>query len=314
VRIAVVGAGGVGGYFGGRWAQAGRDVTFLARGPHLEALRSRGLRLVSPLGDAAIPVMAAGSPQEVGPVDLVVLATKSWQMEAAAEELGPMVGPGTLLFGLQNGVEASEVLSRFVPPDQVLGGTCRIISYVESPGVIRHAGVEPTLLFGELSGSRPGVAASVLEQLQGVEGVTLRAAEDILTEIWRKFVFFAPVSGIGSVTRAPMGVIRGVPPVRRLLESAVREVYEVGRALGVRLPETVLAEAMRFIDAVPADGTNSMQRDFRDGRRTELEQLSGAVARLGPQAGVAVPVHTFLYTTLLPLEWRARGTLEFSRT
>lgn len=304
----------MGGYFGGRWAQAGRDVTFLARGPHLEALRSRGLHLISPLGDADVPVVAVGSPKEVGPVDLVVLATKSWQMEAAAEELGPLVGPKTLLFGLQNGVEASEVLARAVPPDQVLGGTCRIISYVESPGVIRHAGVEPTLAFGELRGSRPGVAASVFEHLEGVEGVTLRYAEDILTEIWRKFVFFAPVSGIGSVTRAPMGVIRGVPPVRRLLESAVREVYEVGKALGVGLPDKSLDEAMRFIDAAPADGTSSMQRDFRDGRRTELDQLSGAVARLGPRAGVPVPVHTFLYAALLPLEWKAHGTLEFSRT
>ena len=314
MRIVIVGAGGVGGYFGGRWVEAGLDVTFLARGAHLEALRAEGLRVQSPLGDLRIDVSAVGTAEEVGEADLIFVATKSWQLQAAAEALGPMVGPGTIVLGLQNGVEAAGVLSTFVPPSRVLGGTCRIMSFIERPGVIRHAGVDPTLAFGELPGSEPGLARPLLEALRGAKGMTLDLAEDIEAEIWRKFLFIAPVSGVGSVTRAPIGVIRTLPEARRMLEAAVVEVFKVAVAKGVALGDSAGRDAMGFIDAVPYEGTSSMQRDFRDGRRTELEELSGAVVRFGAAAGIDVPVHSVIYATLLPLEMKARGTLEFAVT
>jgi 2-dehydropantoate 2-reductase len=314
LRIAIVGAGGVGGYFGGRWAEAGLDVTLLARGAHLEALKAEGLRIESPLGDLRIDVPAAETPEEVGEVDLIVLATKSWQIEAAAETLGPMLGAGTVVLGLQNGVEAAGLLSTFVPSARVLGGSCRILSFIERPGVIRHAGVNPIVSFGELAGSAPGLARQFLEPLEEAKGMTLRLEEDIEAEIWRKFLFIAPVSGVGSVTRAPFGVIRSLPEVRRMLEEAVQEVFRVALAMGVEVGESAALDALAFIDAAPSGGTSSMQRDFRDGRRTELEELSGAVTRFGAAAGIDVPVHSCLYSTLLPLEMRARGTLEFDVT
>jgi 2-dehydropantoate 2-reductase len=314
LRIAVVGAGGVGGYFGGRWAEAGHDVTLLARGPHLEALRDRGLILHSPLGQTRLHLPAQETAEEVGEVDLIVLTTKAWQLPSAAEPLGPMVGRDTLVFGLQNGVEAAGVLSGFLPQDRVLGGTCRIISFIQEPGVVRHVGVEPTVVFGALPGSGGDGAEKVFRELEGARGVTLRLSDDIESDIWRKFLFFAPVSGVGSVTRAPIGVFRRVPQVREVLERAIHEVYQVGVARGVGLPGSSVTDALEFIDAMPLDGTTSMQRDFRDGRRTELEALSGAIVRFGADLGMEVPVHSMLYAALLPLELKARGTLEFSGT
>ena len=314
MRIAIVGAGGVGGYFGGRWAEAGLDVTFLARGDHLDAIRADGLRIESPLGDVQIGARAVGTSEEVGEADLIVIATKSWQLRDAAERLAPMVGAGTVVLGLQNGVEAAGVLSTFVPSSQVLGGTCRIMSFIERPGVIKHVGVEPTIAFGELAGSGPGAARPVFEVLNGVKGVTLRLEEDIEAEIWRKFLFIAAVSGVGSVARAPMGVIRRLPETRRMLEEAVMEVFRTAVAKGVRLGDSSPRDVMRFIDATPPEGTSSMQRDFRDGRRTELEELSGAVVRFAGETGIDVPVHSFLYSALLPLEMMARGTLGFAVT
>jgi 2-dehydropantoate 2-reductase len=314
LRIAIVGAGGVGGYFGGRWAEAGHDVILLARGPHLEALRARGLILHSPLGQTRLHLPAAEAAEEVGEVDLIVLTTKAWQLPSAAEGLGPMVGRDTLVFGLQNGVEAAGVLAGFFPRDRVLGGTCRIISFIREPGVIQHVGVDPTVVFGPLPGSGGDRAERVSRELEGARGVTLRLSDDIESEIWRKFLFFAPVSGVGSVTRAPIGVIRQVPRVREILKRAVQEVYQVAVAKGIGLPGSAVTKAMQFIDAVPPDGTSSMQRDFRDGRRTELEALSGAIVRFGADLAMEVPVHSMLYAALLPLELRARGTLEFSGT
>ncbi|MGW8268086.1 MAG: ketopantoate reductase family protein [Longimicrobiales bacterium] len=314
MRIVIVGAGGVGGYFGGRWAEAGLDVTFLVRGAHLEVLRAEGLRLESPLGGVRIGVPAAGTATEVGEADLIVVATKTWQLQAAAENLGPMVGPGTIVMGLQNGVEAAGVLSTFVPISRVLGATCRIMSFIERPGVVRHAGVDPTIGFGELPGSEPGLATTLLDALDGAKGMTLRLEEDIEAEIWRKFLFIAPVSGVGSVTRAPIGVIRTLPETRRMLEVAVLEVLRVALARGVPVEESAGRDTMGFIDTLPHEGTSSMQRDFRDGRRTELEALSGAVVRFGAGTGVDVPVHSAIYSSLLPLEMKARGTLEFAVT
>jgi 2-dehydropantoate 2-reductase len=311
LKIAIVGAGGVGGYFGGRWAQAGLDVTFLARGAHLEAMRARGLTLESPLGDARIEAVATDSAEEVGPVDLVVVATKAWQVEGAGPQIRPLVGPDTALLGLQNGVEAADAITRFAPPERILGATCRIMSFIREPGTVTHAGVEPTVVLGPLPASAPGLADSVFRTLDGAPGVTLQQSEEIQVEIWKKFLFLAAVSGMGGVTGAPIGVFRSVPETRLMLEAAMQEIREVGVARGIDLAPGSVAEALAFIDGAPADGTSSMQRDFRDGNRTELEVLSGAVARLGPEVGVPVPVHSMIYSALLPRELRARGTLSF---
>ena len=309
MKVAIIGAGGVGGYLGARWAEAGLDVTLLARGAHLEAINKNGLLLHSPLGEARVEVPAVERADEVGKVDLVVVATKTWQLASVAEIMEPLVGPDTVVFGLQNGVEAADVLSTFVSPSRVLGGTCRIISFIEGPGVIRHAGIDPHLTIGERRGGGSVSAESVAQALDAAPWLTVEVAADIDVALWRKFLFFAPISGLGSITQAPIGVLRDLNQTSSLLEMAVAEVFDLAKAKGVGLPADSVARTLEFIDGLPADGTSSLQRDFRDGVRTELDALSGAVVRQAAEAGVEVPVHNFFYSALLPLELKARGEI-----
>ena len=312
MKVAVIGAGGVGGYFGARWAEAGLDVTLFARGAHLEAINSKGLLLHSPLGDVRVDVPAVGSASEVGEVDVVVVATKAWQLASLADVMDPLVGPDTTVFGLQNGVEAADVLSTSVSPLRVLGGTCRIISFIEGPGVIRHAGIDPHVTIGERGAGGSVPIESVAEALDNAHGLTVEIADDIGVALWQKFLFFAPLSGLGSITQAPIGVFRSVSESRALLERAVEEVYDLATTKGVGLPPESVEKTLQFIDGLPADGTSSLQRDFRDGVRTELDALSGAVVRLAAEVGVEVPVHTFFYSALLPLELKARGEIDWA--
>jgi len=311
VRVAVVGAGGLGGYFGGRWAAAGLDVVFLARGAQLAALRARELRIASPLGDVALRVRAEDRAAAIGEVDLVLVATKTWQLAEAAAGLAPLLGGGTAVVGVQNGVEASAVLSAAVGAERVLAGTCRIISYLAAPGEIRHVGVQPTLTFGELSGGASERCERIRDALARGGGMTVRLADDIEAEIWRKFLFFAPVSGIGAVTQAPVGVWRRIDEVRERLVAAMEEVRAVAAARGVTLPEDLVSESLDFLDRLPPEGTSSLQRDVRDGRRTELEALCGAMVRLGREHGVATPVHAAVYAFLLPRELHAQGVVDW---
>lgn len=311
LRVAVIGAGGAGGYFGARWAEAGLDVTLLARGAHLEAINAKGLVLHSPLGDVSVDVPAVANASDIGEVDIVVIATKSWQLPSLANLVAPLLGPNTVVFGLQNGVEAADVLSTFVPPARVLGGTCRIISFVEAPGVIRHVGIDPNLTIGERRGMGSGSIEPVATALGEARGLSVEVADDIEVALWQKFLFFAPVSGLGSITQAPIGVFRSLPEPRSLLVRAVEEVFDLARAKGIGLASESVEETLGFIDGLPADGTSSLQRDFRDGVRTELDALSGAVVRQAAEAGVSVPVHTFFHSALLPLELKARGSIEW---
>ena len=311
MKIAVVAAGGVGGYFGGRWAEAGLDVTLIARGAHLEAINAKGLVLHSPLGDVRVDVPAVGSASEVGEVDFVVVATKSWQLASLADVVEPLVGPDTIVVGLQNGVDAADVLSTFVASSRVLGGTCHIISFVEAPGVIRHAGIDPHITIGERSGGGSLPIESVAGALDKAHGLTVEMADDIGVALWRKFLFFAPLSGLGSITQAPIGVFRSLPEPRSLLVRAVEEVFDLANAKGVGLPPESVEQTLQFIDGLPAGGTTSLQRDFRDGVRTELDALSGAVVRQAAEVGVDVPVHTFFYSALLPLEMKALGSIDW---
>jgi len=311
LKVAVIGAGGVGGYFGARWAQAGLDVTLLARGAHLEAINKNGLALHSPLGDTRVNVRAVENASEIGEVDVVVVATKTWQLASLADVVEPLVGRDTVVFGLQNGVEAADVLSTFVHPSSVLGGTCRIISFVDEPGVIRHVGIDPRLTIGEVEGGRSSRVESVAEALDEAHGLTVQIANDITLALWRKFLLFAPISALGSITQAPIGVFRSLPETRELLAKALEEVYELAKAKGVGLLPESVEQTLELIDGIPPNGTSSLQRDFRDGVRTELDMLAGAVVRLAGDAGVEVPVHTFFYSALLPLELKARGAIEW---
>jgi 2-dehydropantoate 2-reductase len=301
----------VGGYFGGRLVQAGEEVIFIARGAHLEAIRQTGLRLESVKGDFHIfPARAESDPAVVGPVDIVLVGVKAWQVPDAAEAMRPMVGDDTLVIPLQNGVEAMDQLAAILGAEHVPGGLCRISSLVAAPGLIRHPGVEPYIAFGWPDGH----ADPRLEQLKAVyerAGVTAEIPKDILAAVWAKFVFIASISGVGAVTRAPAGVIRALPATRRMLEDAIQEVAAVGRAHGVRLPDDVEQRTLQTIDSIPPATLASMQRDIMEGRPSELENQNGAVVRLGKLYGIPTPIHAFLYAALLPVEQRARGLVSF---
>jgi 2-dehydropantoate 2-reductase len=309
MRIAVFGSGSVGGYFGARLARAGLDVAFVARGEHMRAMRDHGLRIESPLGDFTVhPVLATDDPAQVGPVDAVLVGVKAWQVAEAAEAMRPLVGADTCVVPLQNGVEAPDQLAAVLGPGPVMGGLCRVMSMVVAPGHIRHAGWEPAVFFGEMD-RRPSERAERLRRAFELAGLSAQIARDIRVAMWEKFMMLAPWSGVGAVTRAPIGVIRSLPQTRAMLEEAISEVAALAPGRGIALPQDAAGMAMRFLDAVPPEGTASMQRDIQAGRPSELEAQSGAVVRLGRETGVSTPVHEFIYNCLLPMEMRARGLI-----
>jgi 2-dehydropantoate 2-reductase len=308
MRIAVFGTGGVGGYFGGRLAQAGESVVFIARGAHLAAMRARGLRVESVGGDFHLsPVEATDDPARAGAVDAVLVCVKAWQVGEAARALVPMLRAVSFVVPLEHGVEAADELAAVVGPQRVVGGLCRIVSYLAGPGHIRHAGAVPRVEFGERDRRPSGRVAALRAAFERCAGVSVGTPADIEVALWEKFLFIAPFSAVAAAARMPAGVVRTVPQTRRLLEAAVREARAVAAARGVALPEDVVARTLAYVDGLPEDATASMQRDLVEGRPSELEAQTGTIVRLGRERGVAVPVNEFLYACLLPSENAARA-------
>jgi len=310
MRVAIFGTGGVGGYFGGRLAEAGEEVVFIARGEHLQALRTRGLRVESLKGDFVVqPVQATDDPGQVGVVDAVLVGVKAWQESEAAQAIRPMVGPASFVVPLQNGVEAPGQLAAVLGTRYVLGGLCSIISFIAGSAHIHHTGAEPFIAFGELD-NRPSERAERLRQAFTRANVKVEIPPDIQVAMWEKFLFIASWGGVGAVTRAPVGVVRRLPEIREMMEEAMREILRVGQARQIALSEESLRKAIAFIDNLQPAATASMQRDIMEGRPSELESQNGAVVRLGRETGVPTPVHAFIYRSLLPSELRARGELQ----
>jgi 2-dehydropantoate 2-reductase len=309
MRIAIFGTGAVGGYFGAQLARAGEEVSFVARGAHLQAIRTQGLRVETPKGEILIqPARATDDPAEIGTVDAVLLGVKAWQVPEAAQSIRPVIGPHTIVVPLQNGVEAAAQLAAELGAEHVLGGTCGTLSQVTGPGRIRSMGEMHFVKFGELD-NRPSDRAERLRQAFERAGVKAEIPPDILQAVWGKFVLVVSFGGVGAVARAPLGVLRTVPETRRMLERALHEAVAVARACGVALSETVIANTLGLLDAMPAAATTSLQRDIADGKPSELEAWNGAAVRLGREKGVATPLHEFIYASLLPSERRARGEL-----
>lgn len=308
MRIAVFGAGGVGGYFGGRLAQAGHDVAFVARGAHLRAMRERGLAVESPAGDFVVdPVRATDRPEEIGPVEAVLVCVKAWQVPEAAAALGPLLGDDTFAVPLQNGIEAADQLAAAVGPGRVVGGLCRIVSYVTAPGRVRHASTAPSIEVGERDGRPSARVAALAAAFAPAIGVRLTVSPDIEAAAWRKFLFIAPLSGVGALAGQPIGAWRHDPAWREMLRAAMEEVARLAEARGVALGEGAVESALRAVDAQAEDATASMQRDLLAGRPSELEQQNGAVVRLARAAGLETPVNADILDRLLPLERRSRG-------
>lgn len=302
MRIAVFGTGGVGGYFGGRLAHAGNDVTFIARGEHLRAIRARGLKVDSNKGDFVVfPAKATDDVAEVGEVELVIVGVKAWQVPEAAREMKPLVGPGTTVLPLQNGVDAVAQLVNELGPDKVIGGLCRIVSYVVEPGHIRHAGYIPSIVIGELDNEQSRRITRI-EQVFKDTGLEITIAADIQVALWTKLLFIASFSGVGAMANAPAGVIRNDPALRTQMLNAMKEIYALAHARGIKLPADTIDTVMVGINALPDDATSSMQRDIAAGKPSELESQNGAVVRMARESGVEVPTHALIYQTLVTKE------------
>jgi 2-dehydropantoate 2-reductase len=300
MRIAVVGAGGVGGGYGAALAKAGADVTFIARGAHLAAMKSQGLKVESPRGDThLVPTQATDDPRTVGPVDVVLFCVKLWDVESAGEAIKPMVAADTAVIPLQNGVDASERLIPILGRQAVMGGVANISATIAEPGVIRQTGTVMRIVFGELDGAkRPRAEAfAAMCDKAGIDGV-LSAA--ILTDLWMKFILLASNASIMALTRLPIGKLRDDPDIAPWFTTAYEEVTNVGRAAGVALPGDAVDKTLNFNRNAPPHLMASMAVDLLRGNRIELPWLSGKVVELGRKHGVPTPTHAFMYATLKP--------------
>jgi 2-dehydropantoate 2-reductase len=311
MKFAIFGTGGVGGYFGGKLAQAGQDVIFIARGEHLEAIRKNGLRVDSISGDFNVhPAKATDKPVEVGPVDAVLLATKAWSVPEAIEQMKPLMGEDTFSIWLGNGIEPTNQLEKAFSRKHMIGGFCRISSFIAGPGHIQHVGVVPYIAFGELDHSRSQRTENLLEIFSGIPEIKAEILPDIQVGIWEKFIYVAAVSGVGAVTRQPNGVFRSVPETRAMLISTMEEIFRIGQAQGVNLGKDIVNKMMsNSIDKGPADVIASMHKAIMEGKPSELDDQTGAVIRMGRQLGIPTPTNDFIYAALLPMELKARGRI-----
>ncbi len=308
MKIVIFGTGAVGGYYGGRLAQAGQDVTFIARGAHLSAIRESGLRVDSIQGDFIVhPAKATDDPGSIPTADLIVIAVKAWQLDDAIQEMKTLVSEQTAILPLLNGMEHMDKLLAAFDRSHILGGLCRISAHVAAPGYIRHVGVQPYIAFGELDNSKSGRVDAIYKMFSALNDILVEVPADIHVTMWEKFVFISGTSGVGAFTRQPIGAYRGEPEARQMLIDTMNETAAVARARGVPLSKTLVDETMKRIDNLPHAMLASMQKDMMEGRPSELNEQTGAAIRMGKAVGVPTPTHEKLYTALLPLEQKARS-------
>jgi len=307
MRIAVFGIGGVGGFLGAQLARAGVNVCFVARGKHLEAIRDRGLCVTSPSGEMLVrPALASDNPAEIGVVDTIILCVKAGQVAGVAQDLTPMLGSDTIVLPLQNGVEATAVLNAAIGPQHVIAGLCGMMSWLDGPGHVRTLGDVNFVRFGEQD-NQPSERTERLRQVFATAGVKAEIPADINKAIWEKFLFVAAAGGVGAARGETFGEIRESPQSRRMLELAMLEIYSLARALGVVLDDDVVPRTLAFFEQLPYEGTASLQRDLAAGKPSELDAWTGAIVRLGGEAGVATPVNNFIYESLSSAERAARS-------
>ncbi|MEO8679823.1 MAG: 2-dehydropantoate 2-reductase [Vicinamibacterales bacterium] len=300
MKIAIFGSGGVGGYFGGRLAAAGEDVTFIARGADLAAMQRDGLYIESPNGNAHVtPVKATDRLESIGAVDVVLFTVKLYDVDAAAATLPPLIGPDTVVITLQNGVDAVDMVAKQVGAEHVAGGTAYIVVVVDRPGHIRHT-TSQQIVFGERDGSRSARLVA-FEEACNRSGFQGKASTSIDLDLWIKFVRLSTWSGMTSVTRSPMGVVRADKDLYAMMIAAIEGAIAVGRAAGINFPPTLMDDTKALIQNLPAGSKSSMLEDLERGRRLELPYLSGAVVRMGREFGVPTPVHQFITAVLKPL-------------
>jgi len=299
MKVAIFGTGGIGGYFGGRLAAHGTDVTFIARGAHLAAIRKDGLQVQSGLGDFIVkPAKATNDPKSIGPVDYVLFCVKMYDVESGAEACKPLLGPNTTVVTTQNGVDTRERIAPILGDSHVMGGVAQIAATIASPGVIRHSGQLARIVLGDRGTVSP--RAKALEAECKAAGIDALASPNIDVDIWQKFVFLASIAGLSSMTRKPMGAINADPDLSAVLADAVGEVVAVARAKGIALAPNAAELVTKAIGGMPAGAKPSMLQDLERGNRIEVAGLSGKVAALGRELGVPTPVHRTIYACLKP--------------
>ncbi len=307
MKIAVMGTGGVGGYYGALLAKQGHDVTFIARGAHLKAIQENGLQIKSIFGDFHLkPAKATDNPAQIGPVDLILICTKTYDTDDSVQKIKPIVGKETTVLSLQNGVDAVERIGNVLGVEHIVAGATWISSALEAPGVIKQMSDFRRVVLGELNGQRTPRIQAIYEAFKQT-GITVELSENILKILWTKFVFISSASSFGSLTRLPMAEYRTIPETRALIISLMREVEAVARAQGAALDANVVEQALGFMDNAAPHIKASMQLDVESGHRTEIESMIGVIGRKGRQRGVPTPVADMIYAALLPIELKAQG-------
>jgi 2-dehydropantoate 2-reductase len=305
MKIAIIGTGGVGGYFGGKLARAGYNVTFLARGEHLKAIQQKGLAVKSVQGDFKVdPVKVTDKIQTIERPDLVILGVKAWQVREIAKELADIVTSDSIILPLQNGVLAADELKEYIKTDNIIGGLCRIMSKIESPGVINHFGIDPTIIFGELDNSK----SERIDQILAVfdkSGIKAKISDDIISDLWKKFIGIC-ASGLLAVSRTTYGEIRELKETRQLMIELLMEIYGLSQKMGIRIEPDFIEKTVAFADTFPYDSTASLTRDVWEGKPSEIEYQNGTVVKLAEKYGIETPVNRFVYHCILPMEIKAR--------
>jgi 2-dehydropantoate 2-reductase len=306
MRIAVIGAGGTGGYFGAQLQRSGQDVAFVARGAHLAAMRAQGLRVESAVAEPlVVRVGATDRSEEIGPVDLVLFTVKSFDTATAAKQLPPLIGTDTAVVTLQNGVDNVDVLIQAVGNGHVLGGLCRIFSTIASPGVIRQTGGPRSVTFGELDGEVTGRAEAVLEAFRTAK-IPTELSRQILVDMWEKYVFITAQGGMTALTRLPIGRILATPETKEMYLDAASEVAAVGRAHGIPIPAGERERVLKFAQGLEPGLFSSLHHDLIHGNHMEVEALPGNAVRLGRHYGIPTPVCKAIYAALLPHDLAAQ--------
>jgi 2-dehydropantoate 2-reductase len=299
MKILIMGTGGIGGYYGARLAQAGGDVFFVARGAHLEAMKEKGLRVTSVAGDFHLPgVQASSNPQDAGPIDIVILGTKTWDIETAMMAVKPVLKNEGLLLHFQNGIDIADRISKFLKPAQIIGGVEYGVVQIANPGHIDHSTQIHQLIYGAFGGQNPPLLQN-FHELAKKSKFEAHLVNDIEIRLWAKFLFICAYSGVTSLVRLPIGPVMKDPDTRALFESCMREIEAVAKAKGVRLPANTVDERLEFsAKKLEPTASSSMQRDLEAGRPLEVEALNGTLSKMAKKLGVPTPVNDFIYTAL----------------
>lgn len=306
MNIVIIGAGGVGGYFGGKLAHAGYKTTFLTRGPALKKIKQDGLKVKSISGNFHVFPKATDNYDIVKEADLILLCVKSWQIETIAHKIKPLLSLKATVLPLQNGADNADRLIDILSPALVIAGLCRIVSKIESPGVIDHFGYEPEILFGEINNKHTERVKKVKIAFDAA-GFKNSISENIQRDIWLKFLFIASISAMGALTRSVLGVMREDPYIRKILLSTAKEIISIGQALEVDLNDNDLEACFKVIDKIDYNTTMSLQRDMMENRPSELENFNGYIVKKGDDLNIDTPVNDFIYYSLRPMEEKVRG-------